>query len=130
SDPKKADEARKALARAEAVLAAARGRKDRTFAAAAGRYVHAKITAWEYGEKADADELVKLADEAHAAAASDGTESALTAALLFRAHTALARDDAAYAKLADKTKKSLDTWLVYHALASDGPLRARPGGIV
>jgi hypothetical protein len=125
SDAKKIDEARKALARAETALAAAKGRKDRTFAVAAGRYVRAKQSAWEYGEAVDADELVKLAEEAHAAVPSDGTEATLLSALRFRAHVTLARDNPEYAKLADKTKRSLDDWLIYYVLAGDGPLRAK-----
>jgi hypothetical protein len=68
--------------------------------------------------------LVKLAEEAHAAAPSQGTASTLSAALVFRAHLDLIGANAEYAKLAKKTKRSLGPSLVYYALATDSPLRA------
>ncbi len=125
SDARRSEDAKKSLARAETAMAAARGRKDRTFAYAAGRYIHAKEGVWAFGENVDADALVKLAEEAHATAPSDGTESLLVSTLLFRAHTTLIRVDAEYAKLAAKTKRSLGFWLVYCVLAEDGPLKAK-----
>jgi tetratricopeptide (TPR) repeat protein len=125
SDARKADDVKKVLARASAALAAARGRKDRTFAYAAGRYVLAQQGVWAFGEKVEPDELVKLAEEAHAAAPSDGTISVLAGAVLFRAHLSLTDSEPAYAKLAAKTKRSLGTWLLYHVLSEDGPLKAR-----
>ena len=125
SDAKKSADAKKSLARAEAALAAARGRKDRTFAYAAGRYILAKQAVWAFGEKVDADELVKLAEEAHAAAPSDGTASALAGALVFRAHASLTASEPEYAKLAAKTKRSLSTWLVYHVLADGRALKPK-----
>ena len=89
SDAKRGDEIRKGLARATEALAATKDRKDRTFAAAVGRYVRSAMMAWWYGTAVDADELVKLADEAHAAAPSDGTEATLSSALAFRGDVAL-----------------------------------------
>jgi tetratricopeptide (TPR) repeat protein len=125
SDAKRIGDFRKGVARAAEVLAAVKGHKDRTFAVAVGRYVRTKYAAWHYGEAVDADELVRLAEEAHAAVPSDGTEGTLATALIQRAHGTLTREDAAYARLADKTKRSLGTWLVYYVLATDGPLRSK-----
>ena len=125
SDARRGDEARKALARATDGLSAAQGLKDRTFAFAVGRYVRDKIDAWSYGASVDADELVRLAEEAHAAAPSNGTASTLSAALLFRAHTALCRADVEYAKVAERTKRSIGTMLVYYALSSESSFRVK-----
>jgi tetratricopeptide (TPR) repeat protein len=124
SDAKRGEEARKALTRATEALAAAKGRKDRTFATAVGRYVRSQMAVWSYGAKVDADELVKQAEEAHAAAPSDGTATTLSTALAFRAHETLARTNKDYAALAERTKRSVGTSLVYYVLATDNPLRA------
>jgi hypothetical protein len=70
----------------------------------------------------DADELVRLAEEAHAAAPSDGTEATLLAAVKFRAHQALAAGNTAYAALAKRTHRSLGASLLTYALATGGPL--------
>ncbi|MDB5313975.1 MAG: hypothetical protein JWO38_8177 [Gemmataceae bacterium] len=128
SDKKKAEEARAAVTRATAALAAARPVGGRTFAVAVGRYVRAKTAGWVYGEPVDADELVKLAEEVHAATPSTGTETTLVTALAFRAHATLTREDAGYAVLADRTKRSFSTTLVYYVLAADGLHRARAAG--
>ena len=50
SDAKRAGDVRKAAARATEVLNAARGRKDRTFAVAAGRYVQAMLAGYAYAD--------------------------------------------------------------------------------
>ena len=125
NETKKKDDAKKSLARAEAALNAARGRKDRTFAYAASRYIQAKEAMWVFGEKVDADELVKLAEEAHAATPSDGTSNTLTGALVFRAHLTLVASEPEYARIAARTKRSLSTWLLYHVLAERGPLKTK-----
>jgi hypothetical protein len=124
SDGKKLEEARTSVARAEGVLPAARKVGGRTFALAAGRYIRAKITAWYLGEKADADALVKLAEEANGEP-SAGSDATLQHALLFRAHTALSKEDAAYEEAAKRTQRSFGTLMVSYALATDGPLRPK-----
>ena len=106
-------------------LTAARPVGGRTFALGVGRYVRAKVAGWALGLPADADELVKLADEAHAAAPSAGTEATLGAALKFRAHVALIRDDAGYAASATKTQRSIGSDLLYFVLTTDSALRAK-----
>jgi hypothetical protein len=122
-DAQQVADAKAAVARAQAALAACRPVGGRTLAAAVGRYVQAKTAAWVYGEPADPDELVKLADEVHATP-SAGTESTLVAALYFRAHLTLARENEEYAKQAERTKRSFGSSLVSYVLAGDGPLRA------
>ncbi len=124
-EAKKVEEVRTHVTRTTEALAAARALDRRTFAVAVGRYVRAKSGAWGVGLPADADELVKLADEAHAAAPSAGTESALHTALTFRAHLTLTRDDADYAAMAKRTHRSFSTGLLGYALTVDGPHRAR-----
>jgi tetratricopeptide (TPR) repeat protein len=125
SDAKKTAEAKATTARAETALAAGRAVGGRTFALAVGRYVGAKTGGWVYGLPVSTDELVKLADEAHAAAPSAGTEATLTTALQFRAHLALCAADPGYAAAAKKTQRSFGVGLLYHVLATDTPLRAK-----
>ncbi|QJX01042.1 tetratricopeptide repeat protein [Frigoriglobus tundricola] len=123
SDGKRVGEARTQVSRTQAAVAAARPIGGPTFAMAVGRYVRAKTVAWALGQPVDADELVTLAEEAHATP-SAGSESTLTAALGLRAHLALAREDKAYAARAERTKRSFGTSLLYFVLAGDGPTRA------
>ena len=124
-EAKKLEEARAHITRTTEALAAARALDKRTFAVAVGRYVRAKNAAWVLGQTVDADELVKLADEAHTAAPSAGTEATLQAALTLRAHLALIRDDAGYAAMAKRTQRSFATSLVAYSLTVDGPHRAK-----
>jgi len=123
SDGKRVEEARTQVSRTQAAVTAARPIGGPTFTLAVARYVRARTAAWALGQPVDADELVKLAEEAHAAP-SAGSESALTAALELRAHLALAREDKAYAARAERTKRSFGTSLLYFVLAGDGPTRA------
>lgn len=122
SDAKKLDGVRGAVTRSAATLAPARTAGGATFGVAVGRYVRAKTAAWAVGEPADPDELVKLADEAHALAPSAGTQGALDTALQFRAHLTLAKaDPAGYGAAAKRTHRSFGTALVPFVLAADGP---------
>ncbi|HEX4612463.1 MAG TPA: hypothetical protein VH092_29990, partial [Urbifossiella sp.] len=125
SDAKKGEAVRAGVTRSAAALAPARAAGGRTFAVAVGRYVRVKTAAWAFGEPADPDELVKLADEAHAAVPSAGTQTALESALLLRAHLALAAAAPGYAAAAAKTRRSFGPALVDYVLADDGPHRDR-----
>jgi predicted Zn-dependent protease len=128
NDKKKQEDLKNALTRNQAILAAARTAGGATFAAAASGHVYAVI---QYKSQAarselpvpDADALVRLAEEVHAAAPSQGTTSLLGAALAYRAHQALAGQDAAYAALAKRTQRSLAYALLTYVLAREGPLR-------
>jgi hypothetical protein len=76
------------------------------------------------GWAVDADAVVKLAEEADAAAPSSATRGAVIAALSFRAHRALAAEYRAYAELARKTERSLgSSLLLTYVLGREGPLR-------
>lgn len=118
SDPKRLVDIRKAVARATEVLNAVQARKDKTFAAAVSVYVRAKEGAWMLGEKVDAGELVKLADEAHATAPSDASEATLISALVFRVHVTMIEEDPAYAKIAAKTRRSFGSELVRYLIGN------------
>ena len=124
SDAKRKGDFLKSLARSSESLAAVRSRKDKTFAVAVGSYVRNKGLAWMYGEQVDLMELVTLAEEAHAAAPSEATESTLISALVLRAHSSMIEQDAAYAKLAKKTKRSFGSDLVRY-LIGDKSFRAK-----
>ena len=114
-----------AILRAEAVLKAARARRrDATFAIAAAGLANARMRGHHAGLAADADAVVSLAEEAHAAAPSYRTRNVLTNALLFRAGRQLASTQPGYARMAEKTHRSTtDSDLVGDALNGDEPLR-------
>lgn len=128
-DAKKVEEARAHVTRTTEALTAARPLGGRTFAVAVGRYVRAKTAAWALGQPVDADELVKLADEAHTAAPSAATGATLEAALTLRAHVALTRADDAYAAAAKRTHRSLGTSLLTCALVAGHPQRAKAAAL-
>lgn len=124
-DAKKVEETKAHVARTAEALAAARRAGGATFAVAVGRYVRAKTGAWAQGQDAGADELVKLAEEAHALTPSAGSEATLQSALTFRAHLALIAADTKYAGMAAKSRRSFGTSLVVYAITVDGPHRAK-----
>jgi hypothetical protein len=122
ADPVKAGELKKAAEKQEVVVAATRAGGGATFAAAVGTLLRTKLALAVYGTAADADAVVALAEEAQAAAPSDGTASNLAAALAYRAHRALAKDDPEYAALAKKFERSLTTSLLNYVLGEEsGP---------
>jgi predicted Zn-dependent protease len=124
NDAKKIADWQKARARYEERVAAARKGGGATFAAAASGLVRTRIgQAALQPENADADALVRLAEEAHAAAPSSGTQSLLFSALWFRAHQSLAGADPAYRELADRTRRSLGSELLTWVVGREGPLR-------
>jgi hypothetical protein len=122
-DEKRRADRKKALAREEATLASARAVKGATFAVAAVRLAGTQMGAHGLGEAADAGAVVKLAEEAYDAEPSYGTRALLIQSLLFRAHQALAKGDADYAKLATRTVRSLGASLLSWVLGREGSLR-------
>jgi hypothetical protein len=97
-----------------------------TFAVAASKLAHLRARAAPLGVAVKADEVVRLAEEAHAAAPSDATYWALVASLCFRAGQDLARDEPTYAAMAAKAERSLGpTYLLGVAVTRDEKLRAR-----
>ncbi len=121
-DDKYRTDMKKALARQQKTLPAARAKKGATFAVAAVGLMNQQMGLAALGEKVDADALVALAEEADGLAPSDATRSALIEALVFRAHLALARTDAGYAAAAKKTARSLGAMLVSWVLGAGGDL--------
>jgi predicted negative regulator of RcsB-dependent stress response len=115
-----------AIARAESALEAARARKrDLTFAVAAANLAKARMDGYHAGLEADADAIVALAEEAHAAAPSYQTRHSLAACLLFRAGRRLAHAQPAYARMAERTRLSTsDRFLIGVAVNGEDPLRA------
>jgi tetratricopeptide (TPR) repeat protein len=76
------------------------------------------------GGAVDANEIVGLAEEAHAAARSQATQSFLVKALLFRAGGTLTKEEPSYAKLAARTQRNLgSSFLIPIALAQGNKLR-------
>ncbi len=126
---KRDDEMRKrataAIARAEAVLQAARAKqRDLTFAVAAASAVQNRIMGYPIGLETDRDAVVALAEEAYAAFPAQRVRGTLIAGLLFRAARRLARNQPAYAKLEARSRRSAgDAALIGVALGGDSALR-------
>ena len=73
----------------------------------------------------DADELVKVADEAYAIAPSDGARATQNVALLMRAHITFERESPEFAALAKKYRRTLASYLISIVLVEGGPLAAK-----
>jgi hypothetical protein len=125
TDEKNRAEWKKSVLRQEAILTAARKSKPATLAVAAVTLASTRMSGAALGEPVDADAVVKLSEEADAAAGSSATKSALIGALSFRAHQEMAKQDATYARMSSKTSRSLGASLLGYVLAREGPLRAR-----
>jgi hypothetical protein len=105
-------------------LKAVRKAGGTTFAVAADSMVREKIGLAAFGQAVDADELVRLAEEAHAAAPSRGSQSNLMGALLFRASQTLAKQAPAYAALLARGQRSVGvSSVIAVALSEKGPAR-------
>jgi hypothetical protein len=86
--------------------------------------VTARLQTAMIGQTVDADELVRLTEEAHHAAPSSATGGVLIFALIFRAHQTLLTDEPAYAEMASRALRSLGPgYLVAVAMSRDGALR-------
>jgi hypothetical protein len=121
-DEKTRQDLKKARGRLEAVLVEARKVGGATFAAAAGGLLRQRIAESFLGDAVDADAAVALAEEAHRAAPSRGTQGLLMSATELRAHQALVRANPEYAALAEKTRRSLGPALLSYVLGKGGPL--------
>lgn len=100
------EEVRSTIQRYEIALHALRGKPGRTFGVAAATLSATLIRADELGLPADADTIVRLAEEGHAASPSEGTYLALTQALSFRVNQELARRDPTFQALYTRAKRS------------------------
>jgi hypothetical protein len=121
-EDKKREDLKKALALQRRTLEAARKVGGATLAVAAARMSSLRAGAGLFGLPADPAEVLRLAEEAEAAAASSATRRGRINALCFRAHQALAREDKAYAELVGKTRRSLGFQALTWALSKPGPL--------
>jgi len=117
-------------ARAQAAYDKVKGRKDATFAFAAAALANAMIGGTTFGLPMSADDAVALGQAAQAAAPSVGSQAALEAALLYRAHTKLMASNSAYAAQAKLTQRSFGSHLTRFYLGQTGPIgdavRAQP----
>jgi tetratricopeptide (TPR) repeat protein len=129
SDARSRKDLRASAARfAEAVQAARRDKKGVTLAVAADRLLSCKIGLDTLGEAVAPNEIVALAEEAHAAAPSAATHASLVNALLFRASRTLARQEPAYAAMVKKALRSLGHSLLI-AVALSGEDRVRQAAL-
>jgi hypothetical protein len=124
-DAKKRDELKKTLARRQDRLADAKNAGGATFAAAVAALINTRIAGDTLEPVADVDNLVHLAEQADATAPSAGTQGTLVGVLLFRAHKTLVKEDRDYAALAERTRRSLGSYLVNYVLGRGGPLREK-----
>jgi hypothetical protein len=123
-DEKDRSDLKGSLTRYEKLVASTRKAGGPTFALAADTLAVLKMGGGLLGLKADPDEVVRLAEEAHAAAPSAATHSTLTAALLGRASRSLAKQEREYAALVAEGKRALaPNYLIAVALAREGKLR-------
>ena len=124
NDPKWAELVRKTAKNDEATVAEARKLKGATLALNVSYLANDKLVL-EYFEKKDyADEIVRLAEEAHNASPSIGTRGGLVAALLNRTSRDLRSANEAYHKLADKCGQSVNsTYLIAYVLSYDNPMQ-------
>jgi hypothetical protein len=95
-----------------------------TFAVAVEKLVTRQAYLYMIGGAVDFDELVRLAEEAHAAAPSSGTYGVLTGALLTRASNTCGQSSPVYAKHAKQYCRSLGpVYLVPLLMSGDAELR-------
>jgi tetratricopeptide (TPR) repeat protein len=112
------------VAQRRKTLEAARKVGGTTHAVAAGELVLELSRADSLDLPVDADELVRLAEEAHKAAPSRGTRDSLVSALLVRAGRAVAAQDKGYADWAARGRRALGSGsLIALALTDGGWLR-------
>ncbi|MCE9546209.1 MAG: hypothetical protein K8T25_11900 [Planctomycetia bacterium] len=125
-DAEQLEDFQKSLPRLRRTLAAARAKGGPTLAAAAGSLCDGLAQASKVGYATDADELVRLAEEAQHAAPSAGSDSDLFTALTFRAARDLAKADPEFAAMQQRARRSLDSrMLIAAAIGRPGPLRER-----
>jgi tetratricopeptide (TPR) repeat protein len=115
-DARLLEETKAALERRTQILTEARKIGKITLAVAADQLVDTKIESVLMGQNVDAEEMLKLAEEADKAQSSSGTRSTLSAALLHRIHRRLVTTNAEYAAIAEKTKRTLGSSVIYWAL--------------
>jgi hypothetical protein len=120
-DAKRQRELKAAIGRCEKMVAQARPAGKATLAVAATQLATYKMELAKLNVQVDAGSVVALAEEAHAAAPSSATRSALISALLFRASQTLARQETAYGEMVSRAHRSLGpSYLIAVALSRPG----------
>jgi hypothetical protein len=110
------------LTRLEPMLPVARAKGGPTFAVAVSRILQARVSAAMYGNPSDSDAWVALAEEAFAAAPSLASRHTLHQVLMFRGLGRVAKADAKFADLRDRTFRSISSdELLGVMLSNDGP---------
>ncbi len=95
-----------------------------TFAVAAGGWITNQMARSQMGIPIDFDELVRIAEEAHAVAPSARTRQYLYLSLMYRASNDLAQTQPTYAQMLSRTRRSLSPSAVIAAvLTHPGDLR-------
>jgi tetratricopeptide (TPR) repeat protein len=121
SDAKYRPEVSTLVSRTEAAYHNARSSNPgHTLAAAAALHAKGKLLGTRVGVDTDPDAVVALAEEAHAAAPSQGTRAVLIAALLHRAGTNAAKHDPEFAELAACCRRELDPGVLLAARIVQG----------
>jgi hypothetical protein len=109
---------------AESSLPVARAKGGPTFALGAAEVVKARMTAAIYGITVDASATVALAEEAFASSSSLASRWYFHDALLFRAAERMTAADQRFARLRERTRRSVSfRELIAGALSRDGPLK-------
>ncbi len=110
-------------ARAKSLRQGPRG-QGVTFAVAATQLADTLKGLGQEGAAGDSDRIVALAEEAHKAAPSSATHSALRDALLYRASDTLEKQEPAYQQIATRARRALGApYLVAAALSREGKAR-------
>jgi tetratricopeptide (TPR) repeat protein len=113
-----------ALPRIQEQLQMARKVGGPTLAVALGDLVAIRIAADWLGDAVDANEVVALAEEAHQAAPSRGSEGLKQSAWLLRAHQTLSKQEPFYAKFAAQARRSVSSaHAIAIALSPESPVR-------
>lgn len=112
-------EARDSVIRSRRIVEDVAARSDATAAVARAQLVDALIESAALGEAVDADEVVQLAEAAHAAAPSAATHSRLLSALAFRAVRQLAETNKQFHVLTERVRLSVGPRNLLAAVLSD-----------
>jgi tetratricopeptide (TPR) repeat protein len=111
--------------RYEELIRTTRNRSSKTtFAVAAGGWLKTRMGQAVLGVELDFDDVVRIAEEAHAGAPSVATRHLLYSSLLYRAGHGLARSQPAFSEMAIRAQRSLGSGsLIAVALTQPGELQ-------
>lgn len=108
----------------QAMTQAEENGRHETLAVAASLLSRQKLVLTTIGKPADGDEIVRLAEKAHAASPSSGSRTALVNALLQRASQRIAKSLPEFAEFTDQRRRLVsNSSLVTIALSGEGAMR-------